>query len=88
MTHEQLALSEAIAIAGSQTELARKLTVSCGRLVKQQHVWNWLKRQKRPPANITVFIEKCTGVSRERLRPDIFADPLNAQPPAVQNGDA
>lgn len=48
MTPEQLALSEAIALAGGQSELARKLTASSGRLVKQQHVWNWLNREKRP----------------------------------------
>ncbi|HAK5458782.1 TPA: helix-turn-helix domain-containing protein [Salmonella enterica] len=72
MTPEQLALSEAIALAGGQSELARKLTASSGRLVKQQHVWNWLNREKRPPAKLSIFIEKTTGVSKETLRPDIF----------------
>ncbi|EOR7631926.1 YdaS family helix-turn-helix protein, partial [Escherichia coli] len=56
MTPEQLALSEAIALAGGQSELARKLTASSGRLVKQQHVWNWLNREKRPPAKLSIFI--------------------------------
>lgn len=45
MTPEQLALSEAIALAGGQSELARKLTASSGHLVKQQHVWNGLVDQ-------------------------------------------
>lgn len=71
MTPEQLALSEAIALAGGQSELARKLTASSGRLVKQQQVWNWLNREK-PPAKLSALIEKVTGVSREKLRPDIF----------------
>ncbi|WP_238308987.1 helix-turn-helix domain-containing protein [Escherichia coli] len=48
MTPEQLALSEAIALAGGQSELARKLTASSGHLVKQQHVWNWLNRESVP----------------------------------------
>ncbi len=72
MTPEQLALSEAIALAGGQSELARKLTVDSGRLVKQQQVWNWLNREKRPPVKLSALIEKTTGVSKERLRPDIF----------------
>mgnify|MGYP001554092243 FL=1 len=72
MTPEQLALSEAIALAGGQSELARKRTASSGHLVKQQHVWNWLNREKRPPAKLSIFIEKTTGISKEKLRPDIF----------------
>lgn len=51
MTPEQLALSEAIALAGGQSELARKLTASSGRLVKQQQVWNWLNREKNHQQN-------------------------------------
>ncbi|MCZ5151575.1 YdaS family helix-turn-helix protein [Escherichia coli] len=52
--------------------MARKLTASSGHLVKQQHVWNWLNREKRPPAKLSIFIEKTTGISKEKLRPDIF----------------
>ncbi|HGU4204033.1 TPA: YdaS family helix-turn-helix protein, partial [Escherichia coli] len=36
------------------------------------HVWNWLNREKRPPAKLSIFIEKTTGISKEKLRPDIF----------------
>lgn len=47
MTPVQEALTEAINAAGSQSELARKLTEISGRKVKQQQVWNWLHREKR-----------------------------------------
>ena len=72
MTPEQQALSDAISSAGGQSELARKLTASSGSFVKQQQVWNWLNREKRPPAKQAVFIEKVTGVPKEKLRPDVF----------------
>lgn len=72
MTSEQLALLEAIDAAGSQSELARKLTESSGRLIKQQQVWNWLHREKRPPVKQSKFIELVTGIPKEKLRPDIF----------------
>ena len=52
MTPEQLALSEAIALAGGQSELARKLTASCGRLVKQQHV----PKPTTAPASVEIVL--------------------------------
>lgn len=73
MTPEQLALTEAINAAGGQSELARKLSASSGRPVKQQQVWNWLNREKKPSVKQAPFIEKVTGVTKERLRPDVFA---------------
>jgi DNA-binding transcriptional regulator YdaS (Cro superfamily) len=72
MTPEQKALQEAIDIAGGQSELARKLSSAANGLIKQQQVWNWLHREKKPPSKHVVFIETLTGISRERLRPDIF----------------
>jgi DNA-binding transcriptional regulator YdaS (Cro superfamily) len=60
------ALEEAIRIAGSQSALARLVGV------KQAHVWNWLYRDKRVPAEYVLLIEKATGVSRHLLRPDIY----------------
>ncbi|EFL5716744.1 helix-turn-helix domain-containing protein [Shigella dysenteriae] len=72
MTPEQLALKEAINAAGGQSELARKLTVASGKDVKQQQVWNWLHREKRPPIKQSQNIERITGVPKERLRPDVF----------------
>ncbi len=49
MTPEQKALIEAIRVAGGQSELARKLSVSSGIFIKQQQIWNWLNREKKPP---------------------------------------
>lgn len=59
-------LRKAIQVAGSQTELAKRI----GK--KQAHVWNWLHRDKKVPAESVLAIERETGVSRHDLRPDIF----------------
>ena len=60
-------LAEAVAIVGGQTQLAECLGVS------QQRVWWWLHRANgRVPAEYVVAIERATGVSRCRLRPDVF----------------
>lgn len=78
MTPVQEALTEAINAAGSQSELARKLTEISGKAVKQQQVWNWLHREKRPPVRQSPFIERVTGVTKERLRPDVFQESTNS----------
>lgn len=72
MTPEQSALFEAIEVAGGQSELARKLTERSDKPVKQQQVWNWLHREKKPPAKQSAAIERITGIPKERLRPDVF----------------
>jgi len=59
------ALHKAIEIAGSQTELARRL----GKYPQLVHFWTTLDRV---PAKWVVPIEQATGVKREDLRPDIF----------------
>jgi DNA-binding transcriptional regulator YdaS (Cro superfamily) len=60
-------LHRAVALAGSQTELARRIGV------KQMHVWNWLNRSKgKVPGEYVIPIEKATGVSRHELRPDLY----------------
>ncbi|HCL5622526.1 TPA: helix-turn-helix domain-containing protein [Kluyvera ascorbata] len=78
MTPVQKALTEAINVAGSQSELARRLTEISGRTVKQQQVWNWLHREKRPPVKQSQFIERVTGITKERLRPDVFHESTNS----------
>jgi TorA maturation chaperone TorD/DNA-binding transcriptional regulator YdaS (Cro superfamily) len=62
------ALNRAIGIAGGQTQLARLLGV------KQAHVWHWLNRAERIPAEYVLAIEEATGgaVSRHDLRPDLY----------------
>lgn len=59
------ALETAIAIAGSQSALARRIGV------RQGYVWKWL-RSKKVPAERCDAIERATGVSRHLLRPDVF----------------
>lgn len=60
------ALQRAIKVAGSQAELARRI----GK--KQAHVWNWLNRDKRVPAEAVLAVESATGVSKSELRPDLY----------------
>lgn len=60
------ALLRAVKIAGSQAELARRV----GK--KQAHVWNWINRDKKVPADMVLAIEAATGVPRNDLRPDIY----------------
>lgn len=64
------ALERAIKHAGSQKKLAELLSTS------QARVWNWLRRDKKVPAEYAVEIERATSgaVTREQLRPDIFED--------------
>lgn len=65
---ELKALEKAIELAGSQAELARRL----GK--KQAHIWNWLHRDKRVPADMAISIEHAVGgqVTRQALRPDLY----------------
>lgn len=62
------ALEKAVRLAGGQAALAKKIGV------RQQHVWNWLNRDGRAPADKVLAIEAAVGlaVSRHDLRPDVF----------------
>ena len=60
------ALLEAIAIAGGQAKLAEALDI------RQSAVSNWIARKSRIPAERVVKIESLTGVSRSRLRMDLW----------------
>lgn len=68
MTPELKALEEAVEVAGSQAELARRVKK------KQSHVWNWLHRDKRVPADMAIPVEQATGVSRHKLRGDLYPE--------------
>lgn len=63
------ALREAVEIAGSQSELARRI----GGKVRQQHVHYWLNNDY-VPADHVLAIERATEgrVTRQRLRPDLY----------------
>ncbi|OGA14494.1 MAG: hypothetical protein A3H32_11775 [Betaproteobacteria bacterium RIFCSPLOWO2_02_FULL_63_19] len=74
-TNEVVALNRAIEQVGGQSALAR----ACG--VKQGHVWHWLNKSRRVPADHVLAIEAATGsaITRYELRPDIFGNPPDAQ---------
>lgn len=61
-------LERAIQVAGSQSALARAINV------RQGHVWHWLNKSKRVPAEYVIPIERATGgnVLRHELRPDLY----------------
>ncbi|WP_336979869.1 transcriptional regulator [Altererythrobacter fulvus] len=60
------ALEALVEKAGSQSALARALSVS------QTAVWKWLQSSKRLPAEYVLTAEALYGVSRHDLRPDIY----------------
>jgi DNA-binding transcriptional regulator YdaS (Cro superfamily) len=59
-------LQRAVALAGSQTALGKALGKS------QAHVWGWINRDGKVPAEYAIQVEKITGVPRYELRPDIY----------------
>ncbi len=64
-TSESIALLHAVDILGGQTATAKKLGVS------QQAVQYWIKRG-RVPALKAIPLEVASGVSRQKLRPDLY----------------
>jgi len=67
-------LQEAIDVAGGQAALARALNI------RQSTVWTWLVRAGGKAApELCIQIERATGVSRYRLRPDVFGASKSAQ---------
>jgi len=65
---EPSAIELACEAVGGASRLAEKLTVS------PQAISKWVKA-KRAPAERCLEIEKITGVSRYKLRPDVFGEP-------------
>ena len=61
------ALKLACERAGGQKPLADLIGTTQGQ------IWYWLKRSKRGvPAEFVLLIEHATGVSRHKLRPDLY----------------
>jgi DNA-binding transcriptional regulator YdaS (Cro superfamily) len=67
---QRAALAAAINAVGSAAELARRLGIS------PEAVCQW---KGKVPVNRVIAVEAATGVSREHLRPDVFAAPRPAQ---------
>lgn len=74
------ALRRAITKIGGQSALAR----ACG--VKQGHVWHWLNKSLRVPAEYAFAIEAATegAVTRHELRPDLFEAVVSSRAPSTQ----
>lgn len=74
------ALIKAVKVAGSQQALAKKIGVSQG------HLWCWLNRDKRVPAERCAAIEEATNgtVTCEDLRPDVFRRRVHQPAPDQQ----
>jgi DNA-binding transcriptional regulator YdaS (Cro superfamily) len=71
-------IERAIEAAGSQTELAKRMTAIMGREVRQQHIFNWLIQRSIIPAEYVIPMEKAIegAVTRHEIRADIY--PLEA----------
>jgi len=65
------ALAQAVALAGSQSALARLLGVS------QNAVSKWLREKRLLPAEHVLRVEAETGVSRHDLRADLYPNEPN-----------
>jgi DNA-binding transcriptional regulator YdaS (Cro superfamily) len=65
------ALLEAIKIAGSQKDFAADLGI------RPPSVTGWILR-KKTPANRVLEVEARTGISKHRLRPDIYPPPIKS----------
>jgi DNA-binding transcriptional regulator YdaS (Cro superfamily) len=76
ISSSQQALRAACATAGGQKSLAARIGTT------QSMVWYWLARAKRGvPGEFVLAIEAATGISRHRLRPDIFPRETDAHDP-------
>ncbi len=67
------ALKKAVLVLEGQTALA----AVCGNPVKQQHVHNWIHRDKKIPAQHALKVQNATEKKGDRvdaseLRPDVF----------------
>lgn len=67
------ALVECREKAGSLSQLARDLGVP------QPTMWRWFHQAQRLPAEYVPKAEELYGVSRYKLRPDVYAEPPRRQ---------
>ena len=84
MSHVETPLEEAVRVAGSQAELARR----CG--TSQPRIWQCLNRNRLVPADLVLSIERATQVSRHRLRTDLYPEApstLNQMMPHISTAD-
>lgn len=69
------ALEYAVSKSGGQAAIAKKLRAATGNeKIKQQHIWNWLNRDNKTPAEWCLPIEEVSGIPgiAALLRPELF----------------
>lgn len=64
---EPTAIELACIAVGGETNLAKAVQIS------PQAVWQWVKK-RRVPADRVIEVERVSGVSRHKLRPDIYPE--------------
>lgn len=79
------ALKKAVDLAGGQEALAAKVTdlaheanaLPADRKIKQQHVCNWVNRERQCAAKWARFVSLAVdgAVSASKLRPDLYPEP-------------
>lgn len=57
---EYEAIKKAVEVMGGQTALAKGLSESMGRTIRQQHVWKWLNESRRLPELYALHVERLT----------------------------
>lgn len=72
------ALEKAVRVLGGQTALAKVCSTDAAR-IKQQHVFNWLNRDKKLPEKHAVRVHRATALAGDpvyawELCPDAFAE--------------
>ncbi|HEX8402258.1 MAG TPA: YdaS family helix-turn-helix protein [Allosphingosinicella sp.] len=72
MTDPAQAFREAVEMVGSQSATARLLGVS------QASIWQRLSKRQPAAAQHVLTLERHTGISRHRLRPDLY--PIHDSP--------
>lgn len=68
MTNRERALRDAVKEAGSLSELARRTGMS------RQRLHHMIQKAKQASPAAVIPIERATGVSRSRLRPDLYPE--------------
>lgn len=77
----KVALLRAIALAGTQVELAKRIGVT------QQALSAWVRKDGLCSNRFVEAVEAATGVSRHLLRPDIYPVETPFAPPAFHGVD-
>lgn len=79
-------IQQVVILAGGQAALARKLSaLVIDAKVTQSHVWNWINRDKKIPADYIIPICKVIGWQKTpyELAPNLYPNPGDGLPPGI-----